>query len=142
MLLKLYETTEAMNVINKELAVKKEIDIRLRGQPDLINPSILLRGAEYEDGYNYAMFNDRFYFVESVELVSGDLFRLTLRLDVLETYKNDIINSNMRYRRNLKTGDYVASGFDEATTTTVKKINSDKELPAGSTMIMTSVGGV
>lgn len=142
MLLKLYETTEAMNVINKELAVKKEIDIRLRGQPDLINPSILLRGAEYEGGYNYAMFNDRFYFVESVELVSGDLFRLTLRLDVLETFKDDIINSNMRYRRNLKTGDYVASGFDEATTTTVKKINSDKELPEGSTMIMTSVGGV
>lgn len=142
MLLKLYETTEAMNVINKELAVKKEIDIRLRGQPDLINPSILLRGAEYEGGYNYAMFNDRFYFVESVELVSGDLFRLTLRLDVLETFKDDIINSNMRYRRNLKTGDYVASGFDEANTTTVKKINSDKELPEGSTMIMTSVGGV
>lgn len=142
MLLKLYETTEAINVINKELAVKKEIDIRLRGQPDLINPSILLRGAEYEGGYNYAMFNDRFYFVESVELVSGDLFRLTLRLDVLETFKDDIINSNMRYRRNLKTGDYVASGFDEATTTTVKKIDSDKELPEGSTMIMTSVGGV
>lgn len=142
MLLKLYETTEAMNVINKELTVKKEIDIRLRGQPDLINPSILLRGAEYEGGYNYAMFNDRFYFVESVELVSGDLFRLTLLLDVLETFKDDIINSNMRYRRNLKTGDYVASGFDEANTTTVKKINSDKELPEGSTMIMTSVGGV
>ena len=96
MLLKLYETTEAINVINKELAVKKEIDIRLRGQPDLINPSILLRGAEYEGGYNYAMFNDRFYLVESVELVSGDLFRLTLRLDVLETFKDDIINSNMR----------------------------------------------
>lgn len=141
MLLKLYETTEAMNVINKELAVKKEIDIRLRGQPDLINPSILLRGAEYEGGYNYAMFNDRFYFVESVELVSGDLFRLTLRIDVLETFKEDIINSNMRYRRNLKTGDYVASGFDEATTKTVKKIESDKELPEGSTLVLSTVGG-
>jgi hypothetical protein len=141
MLLKLYETTEAMNVINKELAVKKEIDIRLRGQPDLINPSILLRGAEYEGGYNYAMFNDRFYFVESVELVSGDLFRLTLRLDVLETFKGDILESNSRFLRNLKNGDNVGQ-IDFAETKTISQFNGEKGFSdLESTMILTVIKG-
>lgn len=141
----LYKINEATNVINKNPVAIKEIDIRMRGQVDSINPVIVLRGSEFKTDYNYLKMSgvkDRFYFVSEIESLGGDLFQWRLELDVLETYKNDIINSNMRYRRNLKTGDYVASGFDEATTTTVKKINSDKELPEGSTMIMTSVGGV
>ncbi|GAB7464195.1 hypothetical protein [Enterobacter hormaechei] len=141
----LYKINEATNVINKNPVAIKEIDIRMRGLIDSINPVIVLRGSEFKTDYNYLKMSgvqDRFYFVREIESLGGDLFQWRLELDVLETYKNDIINSNMRYRRNLKTGDYVASGFDEATTTTVKKINSDKELPEGSTMIMTSVGGV
>lgn len=141
MLLKLYDTTEATNVINKSLVVMKEITIRLRGRPDMASPNIILRGIEFDHGYNYASLNDRYYFVDSVELVSGDVFRLALSLDPLETFKSDILASKARYRRNLKNGDFVSGGLDLATTKTIVSFSSDVILVKEPTMILATIGG-
>ena len=144
--LKLYNLNDGENVINKTMTLKTTMEINLKRDVDIINPRLILipNLPTGFSGINYAEIPllNRFYFVDSITNISSKLCQLDLSCDVLETYKADIINSNMRYRRSLKTGDYVASGFDEATTTTVKKINSDKELPEGSTMIMTAVGGL
>lgn len=141
----LYNIDTATNVINKTPVAVKEIELRLRGQIDSINPVVVLRGMEFQSDYNYLKMSgaqERFYFVSEIESLGGDLFQWQLELDVLETFKDDIINSDMRFRRNLKNGDFVATGFDEATTRTVKTIVSDKGLEEGSTMILTAVGGV
>lgn len=141
MLLKLYDTTEATNVINKSLSVMKEISIRLRGRPDMASPDIILKGIEFDHGYNYASLDDRFYFVDSIELVGGDMFRLQMSLDPLETFKSDILASKARYRRNLKNGDFVSSGIDLATTKTIVSFSSDVTLVKEPTMILTTIGG-
>lgn len=141
MLLKLYDTTEATNVINKSLSVIKQITIRLRGRPDMSAPVIMLKGIEFDHGYNYASLDDRYYFVDSVESVGGDVFRLSLSLDPLETFKADILASKARYRRNLKNGDFVSSGIDLATTKTIVSHSSDVTLVKEPTMILTTIGG-
>lgn len=144
MKLKLCTTTDAENVIGKTVATVKEIDIRPRGLTDLIEPVLTLRGLEFQGDYNYAVLTlerERFYFIRQVEPLGGDLFRVNLELDTLETYKTEALNSVGRFKRNLKEGDFVSSGFEEAATKTVTAVLSDKEVPAGQTMILTTVGG-
>lgn len=141
MLLKLYDTDDATNVINRVLAVEREVNIRLRGRPDMASPSLTLKGIEYDHGYNYASLDDRYYFVDSIELVGGDVFRLQLSLDPLETFKDDILASNARYRRNLQRGDFVSGGIDLATTKTIVSYSSDVTLVKEPTMILSTIGG-
>lgn len=136
-------STDPENVIGKTFTSSHETDIRIRGQVDWISPVLKLRGLEYERDYNYASFTtdrERFYFVRSVTPVSGNLFEVNLELDVLETYKDEVLSSEARFNRNLQNGDYVSTGFDMATTKTIRQIDSDRELPAGETMILTTVG--
>lgn len=143
--IKLAYITTAKNVVNKNAEFSETLIVRPRGQLDSINPVLILRGHNYAEDFNYAEFVDnnnksRFYHISEVENIGGDLYRVTFELDVLETFKDVVLNSTAKYRRALKNGDYVASGFDEATTKTIRQIDSDKELPPGETMILTTVG--
>lgn len=143
MKIKMCLISDSSNVINKTVEVLKEVNLRLRGSIDLLAPEIILRGGEFESGFNYAIFEmdkERYFFIREIESLGGVMFKCHLELDVLETYKEDILNSNARYRRNLENGDYVSTGFDVATTKQVSLHNSDKELPKGSTMILSTIG--
>lgn len=134
---------DSSNVVNKEITVGHEMVLRLRGSIDMLEPELILRGEQFADGFNYAIFElpePRYFFIREIESLGGVMFKYHLELDVLETYKKDLLNSNMRFRRNLENGDYVSSGFEEATTKQVKLVESDKELVKGNTMILTTLG--
>lgn len=51
---------------------------------------------------NYAKIKDleRFYFIEKIVAVSDDVLELYLRVDVLESFKNDILTANAYVTRN------------------------------------------
>lgn len=91
----LYKTTDASNVIGKTLTDPLEININLKRSEDQEKPRILLKndGNKYT-GYNYAYieFFKRYYFVESINN-NGKIIDLQLETDVLETYKDDILNA-------------------------------------------------
>ena len=131
------------NVVGKVFTKTLEVNLRLRGAIDWINPVLRLRGLEFERDYNYASMvadRERFYFVRDVKPISGDLFEVSLELDVLETYKAEVISSEARFHRNLQNGDFVSAGFDMATTKTIVAHESDGGLTEGSTMLLTTVG--
>lgn len=143
MKVKLCTMGDSSNVVNKEITVGHEMVLRLRGSIDMLEPELILRGEQFADGFNYAIFElpePRYFFIREIESLGGVMFKYHLELDVLETYKKDLLNSNMRFRRNLENGDYVSSGFEEATTKQVKLVESDKELVKGNTMILTTLG--
>lgn len=136
-------STDPENVVGKTFIKSLELDLRLRGAIDWINPVLRLRGLEFERDYNYASMvtdRERFYFVRDVKPISGDLFEVSLELDVLETYKTEVISSEARFHRNLQNGDFVSTGFDMATTKTIVAHESDGGLTEGSTMLLTTVG--
>lgn len=136
-------STDPENVVGKVFTKSLEVNLRLRGAIDWINPVLRLRGLEFERDYNYASMvadRERFYFVRDVKPISGDLFEVSLELDVLETYKAEVISSEARFHRNLQNGDFVSTGFDMATTKTIVAHESDGGLTAGSTMLLTTVG--
>lgn len=99
----LYKTTDQNNTINKNLTDPLEININLKRTEDQERPRLLLKNDHDKyKGYNYAYidFFKRYYFVESTRNNNDRIIELQLETDVLETYKDDILNaaaSNISY---------------------------------------------
>lgn len=137
---KLCVVDDSTNTINKEINIVKSIELKLRGSLDIVTPELILIGSEFESDYNYVIINGRNYFVNEIVSLGNNRYKYFLEMDVVETYKDNILNSDSRFRRNLKTGDYVSNGFDESTIKKISLHESDKSLINGSTMILTTIG--
>lgn len=137
----LYHVNDAENVINKNLVNGFEIDINLKSSVDIVNPEIVLNG-DFR-GYNYAHLPDlnRYYFIDRIEQLNLKLVKLNLSCDVLETYKADILNSNARFKRNIKNGDYQNISIDYSNQTISTNYNSNGLPMVGNTMIISTIGG-
>ena len=129
MILTLYKTESAPNVIGKELTDSLSITINLKASTNVIDPEILLSARPAVDYfvYNYAHIDslNRYYFIDSVEVLSGNITRLMLRCDVLETYKDSVLNSNCRYKRKVQAGDYFVEGLNESDKAVITTYLSD-----------------
>ena len=93
----LYKTTDQNNTINKNLTDPLEININLKRSEDQERPRLLLKNDNDKyTGYNYAYieFFKRYYFVESTSNNNDRIIELQLETDVLETYKDDILETN------------------------------------------------
>ena len=137
----LYSINDGDNVINKNLVNGVTIPIHLKQGFNIINPDIVLNG-DYR-GFNYAHIPglNRFYFINRIEQLNLKLIKLSLSCDVLETYKADILNSNARFKRNIKNGDYQNISIDYSNKTiSVKHVSNGAPLQ-GETMIIAVLGG-
>ena len=113
MLLKLYNTNSETNRINKVLTDETEFDVRLKDKSSVVNPVLLLKSETYIS-FNYAYIPkfQRYYFVDDISVYPNKMYILTLRCDVLTSFKDDILksyariieqtNSNAYYDSNLK----------------------------------------
>ena len=140
----LYNVVDGENVINKTLGVPIEIDILLKADVNIVNPIIVLRsivGVDF-DAFNYAFIPElkRYYFVDSIDSLNGQTWRLSLTVDVLQSYKDDILNSNARLKRGIKTGDYMDATLDMSVTKSVMVYNSNKGFTGEKTIILTTLG--
>lgn len=144
--LKLYTVTDGDNVINKVKTLKTTMEINLKRDVDITSPTLLLipNLPTGFNGINYAEIPalNRFYFVNSVNNISNNLWELVLSCDVVETYKADILASRARFYRNIKTGDYFAGVVDQSTIKTVTKHLSGVTIGNEKSMIITSVGEI
>lgn len=136
----LYSINDGDNVINKNLVNGFNVPIHLKQGFDIINPDIVLNG-DYR-GYNYAHIPslNRFYFINNVEQLNLRLVKLNMTCDVLETYKVDILNSNARFKRNIKTGDFANVMLETSNLTTLDKFQSNKTLTDEKSIILSAVG--
>lgn len=60
---------------------------------DINNPSLQLRSLDFNDNFNYAKINSRYYFINGVESMTNNVWIVHLKLDVLATYKTEILNT-------------------------------------------------
>ena len=142
--LNLYKCSDGDNVINKTLTEKLTININLKRDVDIINPVLILRGnaSLVIQGFNYCRIPalNRNYFIRDITNISADLWSVNCECDVIETYKADIMASNARYYRNLKTGDYVQGNIDFSEVKQISEHASDKGLGDDTAIILTTVG--
>lgn len=94
MQIKLYNTNSPNNTINKKLYDERIINLNFQDIADIRKPEIKIRDTEKLE-YNYAYIPDfnSYYFITDTEIYPANIHTIYLEIDVLETYKNDILSS-------------------------------------------------
>lgn len=138
MKLELYSTHDSYNTINKELSLIKEIEIRLKANIDLYNPSLIMSKQEFYNNVNYAKLLDRYYFVEIQNHPNNNFILLNLHEDVLQTYANNILNSSQDIIKKSAAGNIKQTNVSPETIS--RYYDSNVKIEQGSSIIMVTSG--
>lgn len=60
---------------------------------DIKNPILELQSINFDSNFNYAKIGTNYYFINMVESISKDVWRVHLKIDVLATHKDTILNT-------------------------------------------------
>ena len=137
----LYSIDDNDNIINKNLGMGLNVPIHLKGDFDLVNPTVILNGDFRQYNYAHIPYLNRYYFIERFEQLNLKMVQLYLKCDVLESYKSDILNSVARFKRGIKNGDYHNINIEHSNKMIVERFDSDGLEMDGNTMIISVVGG-
>ena len=91
MQIKLYKNLSEVNTIGKSLTEESVRTGTLKDGGSVLSPSVVLTG-ENLSGFNYAYIPQfsRYYFIKEITSVKSGLWEISMRVDVLETYKDSI----------------------------------------------------
>ena len=88
----LYKNSSENNVIGKSLAQIKSVECNLKNDVSVVNPTLVLSYTDSILDSNYCFipkFN-RYYFIDEIIPITGDRSIIKCRVDVLESFKDDI----------------------------------------------------
>lgn len=116
MQIEFYKNSSEKNKIGKSLSSGLTLSGNLRDECSITSPSILVEATSLVD-YNYCYIPEfkRYYFISDITSVRNNLWRVSLKCDVLESFKSDILNSscivkkqqNQSYSNNIDDGSYI-----------------------------------
>lgn len=88
----LYKCNSPRYFLTKVLGAMTQFTGELRAESSVIDPVIQVEASNLAT-YNYMYIPEfsRFYFIENIESVRTGLWRLTCHVDVLSTYKTEIL---------------------------------------------------
>lgn len=111
-----YKNSSEKEKIGKSLSSGLTLSGNLRDECSITSPSILVEATSLVD-YNYCYITEfkRYYFISDIVSVRNNLWRVSLKCDVLESFKSDILNSscivnkqqNQSYSNNIDDGSYI-----------------------------------
>ena len=107
----LYKTKSANNVINKKLVSEKNLgnNCILSDNTSVTSPAVIIGGVKSLDtisDYNYTYIPQchRYYYINDIIALSGGRVKLLLSVDVLMSFKTDILNSTQLVTRQKNQG--------------------------------------
>lgn len=89
----LYNNMSDINVIGKNLINAQRVNITLKDTTNILRPSLELVTPVLNFNYFYIPTFSRYYFIDDKSIIRNGLLRVVGRVDVLESYKQDILNS-------------------------------------------------
>lgn len=119
MVAKIYKTKSAPNVVNKTLSeVVTFEEVIFKEDTSLLNPTIIINGVSNASSYtiedigtsNYFSIPkvNRYYFITDITMMSGGRVAITGKVDVLMSFKSDILGSTqLIVRQEKKTNNYL-----------------------------------
>ena len=143
MIAKTYNTNDSTNTINKTLNFISDIDVKFKEEVNIYNPNIMLKYDDLID-FNY-MYIDKFkryYFIEDVEVFPNKIYKLSLKCDVLMSFKDDILNSYGNITSQTNYNDYYNFNYSSEVRKETNIYNSDVVLEDVKTTILCTIGGV
>lgn len=102
----LFKTNSENNRVVKTLTDEKQLSGELRNQTSVLNPSIRIESADNISTYNYAYISEfgRYYYITDIVSVRTNCWVVTLRCDVLMSYKDEIQGLNVILDNTQETG--------------------------------------
>lgn len=119
MVAKICKTKSAPNVVNKVLTEVVAFDeVIFKDDTSLLNPTIIINGVSNASSYtiedigtsNYFSIPkvNRYYFITDITMMSGGRVAITGKVDVLMSFKTDILGSTqLIVRQEKKTNNYL-----------------------------------
>ena len=109
----LFKTASENNRVIKVLTDEKQLSGELRNQTSVLNPTIRIESADNISGYNYCYISEfgRYYYITDIVSVRTNCWVVSLRCDVLMSYKDEIQSMNVILNNTQETGlsNYLAS---------------------------------
>lgn len=102
----LFKTASENNRVVKVLTDEKQLSGELRNQTSVLNPSIRIESADNISIYNYAYISEfgRYYYITDIVSVRTNCWVVSLRCDVLMSYKDEIQGLNVILDNTQETG--------------------------------------
>ena len=138
MKLEFFHTDDSSNTINKTLTKISEKDIILKSSTDILAPRMVFLAKDFSTTINYMKMLDKYYFVDLQFIRNDSLVIVNSSIDVLETYKDIILNSQADIIKKSSAGNIKQENV--LPTTISKTFNSDKTLTKSSSIIMVTSG--
>lgn len=119
MILKLFKTKSAPNVVSKSLSEVVAFDeVIFKEDTSLLNPTVIINGVSNSSSYtiedigkcNYFSIPkvDRYYFITDIVMLHGGRVAITGKCDTLMSFKGDILASTqLVVRQEKKTNNYL-----------------------------------
>lgn len=125
--IKLYNTKDSNNTINKKLEGEVSFEIAFKDTANVVSPIVKLT-SDTPILYNYAYIEefDRYYFVNNINIMPNKIYILSLECDVLESFKEDILNSYGVISRREDGNKYYDSGYSSEVRKEVDIYKSDR----------------
>ena len=143
MIAKTYNTNDSTNTINKTLNFISDIDVKFKEEVNIYSPSIMLKYDDLID-FNY-MYIDKFkryYFIEDVEVFPNKIYNISLKCDVLMSFKDDILNSYGNITSQTNYNDYYNFNYSSEVRKETNIYNSNVVLEDVKSTILCTIGGV
>lgn len=137
--LKLFQNKSSENTINKKLTLITTKNINLKQSTNLYQTFLVFKNDGVTDysKINYAKMLNKFYFVSYETIQNNSLIRLNLKEDVLETYKDNILNSSADITE--KSTPSYSGSIKTSKEVETFKLKSNVILPKTQSIIMISV---
>lgn len=94
-----YETQDSDNTLGKTLENPATLQIRLKDYFNVITPTIQVLDWGKEKNFLYIPALKRYYFIRSYTILTREVAELNLEVDVLESWKEDILKQVIRVTR-------------------------------------------
>ena len=138
MKLEFFHTDDSSTTINKTLTKISEKDVTLKASTDILAPRMVFLAKDFTSTINYMKMLDKYYFVDLQFIRNNSLVIVNSSIDVLETYKDIILNSQADIIKKSSAGNIKQENV--LPTTISKTFNSDKTLTKSSSIIMITSG--
>ena len=132
------------NTINKDTELIVEKTITLKNDCDFVNPYLLLKLDDVLFLSNYVYIPDfkRYYFITGIEILTKTLVGISLHVDVLESFKDNILAGTVHITESSNTDNYYPKELDSLTSMESHKFISNKELVMNPSKVLATLGGV
>lgn len=118
MVIKLYVSRDEKNVLHKVLFDESEIEGRLKDETSITDPTIIINHHN-PALYNYVYIQEfnRYYFITDIRSIRNNIWEISMHVDVLMTYKDQIKTCSAVIDTSEETGinDYLSNDVYKAT---------------------------